>query len=147
LPTWGSIRGVCRLTTVLVIDANIMVSALIGRSLPLLADQAARGIVLAAPLPQLAETRMVLGRHGTLDAAERMDALLAIVEPLDPIAFEGFEERARERLEAHGQPDWPVLAAAMALGGQIWSHDKDFLGVGVPVWSNRNVRHLEPEAR
>lgn len=129
--------------TVLVVDANIMASALMGRTLPLLADQAARGIVLAVPQPQLEETRGVLHRRGTPDPEARMDALLAIVEPLDPIAFEAFEAKARERLQAHGQRDWPVLAAAMALGGAIWSHDKDFLGVGVPVWSNRNVRHVE----
>lgn len=128
--------------TVLVVDANIMASALMGTTLPLLADQAARGIVLAAPVPQLAETRKVLDRRGAPDAEARMQALLAIVDPLEPIVFEGLEAQARERLEPHGQPDWPVLAAAMALGAGIWSHDKDFLGVGVPVWSNRNVRHV-----
>lgn len=131
--------------TVLVVDANIMASALMGTTLPLLAAQAARGIVLAAPLPQLEETRAVLRRRGAPDPEGRMAALLEIVEPLDPILFEAFEGQARERLEAHGQPDWPVLAAAMALGGAIWSHDKDFLGVGVPVWSNRNVKHVELE--
>ena len=130
--------------TVLVVDANVMVSALIGRSLPLLADQAARGTILAAPLPQLAETRKVLRRYGTVDVDERMETLLDIVQPLEPVVFGMFEAQARERLEPHGQPDWPVLAAAMALGADIWSHDKDFLGVGVPVWSNRNVRHVAP---
>lgn len=129
--------------SVLVIDANVMVSALMGRTLPLLAEQAARGIVLAAPLPQLAETRMVLDRHSPQEAEARMDALLAIVEPIEPLLFESAETGARERLEPHGQPDWPVLATAMALGAGIWSHDKDFFGVGVPVWSNRNVRHVE----
>ena len=127
-------------------DANVMVSALIGRTLPLLAEQAARGIVLAAPLPQLAETRMVLDRHGPAEAEARMDTLLAIVEPIEPLLFEGAEAQARERLEPHGQPDWPVLATAVALGAGIWSHDKDFFGVGVPVWSNRNVRHVEAAA-
>jgi predicted nucleic acid-binding protein len=130
--------------TVLVVDANVMVSALIGRSLTLLADQAARGTILAAPLPQLAETRKVLRRYGTVDVDERMATLLDIVQPLEPIVFGTFEAQARERLERHGQPDWPVLAAAMALGADIWSHDKDFLGVGVPVWSNRNVKHVAP---
>lgn len=132
--------------TVLVVDANIMVSALMGRTLPLLADQAARGVVLTAPLPQLAETRNTLNRRKTADIDARMAALLEIVHPLEPIVFEGLESEARARLEPHGQPDWPVLAAAMALGGGIWSHDKDFLGVGVPVWSNRNVRHVEAAA-
>jgi len=130
--------------TVLVVDANIMASALMGTTLPLLADQAARGIVLAAPEPQLEETRGVLRRRGTPDSERRMAALLEIVEPLDPIAFDVFEGEARERLDRHGEPDWPVLAAAMALGGHIWSHDRDFMGVGVPVWSSRNVRHLKP---
>ena len=84
-------------------------------------------------------------RRGIADAEERLQALLAIVEPLEPVSFEAFEQKARERLEDHGQPDWPVLAAAMALDAHIWSHDKDFLGVGVPVWSNRNVKHVEAD--
>jgi len=127
----------------LIVDANIMASALMGTTLPLLAGQAARGLVLAAPLPQLAETRKVLHRRDATDVDARMEALMEIIQPIEPMAFEAFEAQARERLEAHGQPDWPVLAAAMALDGAIWSHDKDFLGVGVPVWSNRNVRHVE----
>lgn len=127
----------------LIVDANIMASALMGATLPLLAEQAARGIILVAPVPQLAETRKALGRRSVSGADARMEALLEIVQPIEPIAFAAFEAKARERLEPHGQPDWPVLAAAMALGGAIWSHDKDFLGVGVPVWSNRNVRHVE----
>lgn len=129
--------------TMLVVDANIMTSSLMGTTLPLLADQAARGIILAAPLPQLAETRHVLGRLAVANVDERMDALLEIVEPVDPMLFEDFELRARERLRERGQPDWPVLAAAMALGGAIWSHDRDFFGVGVPVWSNANVKYVE----
>ena len=48
-----------------------------------------------------------------------MAALLKIVQPLEPVLFDDLEPRARERLGKRGQPDWPVLAAAMALGGAI----------------------------
>jgi len=132
--------------TILVVDANIMASALMGTTLPLLAYQAARGIVLAAPIPQLAETRKVLHRRDVSHIDERMEALLEIVEPLELILFGGMEEKARERLQPRGQVDWPVLAAAMAVGADIWSHDRDFFGVGVPVWSNDNIKYVEATA-
>lgn len=132
--------------TILVVDANIMASALMGTTLPLLAQQAERGVVLAAPNPQLAETRKVLHRRDLSQVEARMRALMDIVEPLDLILFGDMEEQARARLQPRGQVDWPVLAAAMALGAGIWSHDRDFFGVGVPVWSNDNIKYVEAVA-
>jgi len=130
----------------LVVDANIMISAMLGQTLPLLEEQAERGIILAAPEAQFTETRKILDRLGVEAIEERMADLMDIIEPIDPALFAHFEDRACERLEPRGRPDWPVLAAAMALEADIWSHDRDFFGVGVPVWSSRNIRHAESAA-
>ena len=57
--------------------------------------------------------------------------------------YEACREQAERRLSQGGKSDWPALAAALSHDGSIWSDDRDFFGVGVPVWSTSNV-HLAP---
>ena len=64
----------------------------------------------------------------------------AILNVVPPLSYAGDEVAARERLTPRGQPDWPVLAAAIAFDDEIWSNDRDFFGVGVPVWSTPNIQ-------
>lgn len=133
------------MTPAIVIDANIMVGALLGRTLPLIAELAQR-VPVVTPPAQLAETRRALVRLGKQDVDRAMRALMEIVEPLNATIFAPFESRARERLHERSQPDWPVLAAAMALGAGIWSRDPDLFGTGVPMWFTRNIRFAGVEA-
>lgn len=126
-----------------VLDANIMVSALLGRSFPLLLALFERGVELFAPVHQLAETRKKLTeRPGVasdwIDA--QMERLITVVRPLHPALIQPYEEVARARLHERGQPDWPVLAGSMATDGAVWSHDKDFFGSGAAVWSTWVIR-------
>lgn len=76
------------------------------------------------------ETARVLDPLHVVDAAEYEHARLA----------------ADQRLSEGGKSDWPALAAALALEGEIWSEDHDFFGVGVPVWSTPNVRFVDGKA-
>ncbi|MDR1188090.1 MAG: hypothetical protein LBK95_11655 [Bifidobacteriaceae bacterium] len=41
---------------------------------------------------------------------------------------------AMARIGRRDPADWPVLAAALALGCPIWTEDADFFGVGVATW-------------
>jgi len=36
-----------------------------------------------------------------------------------------------------GRPDddWPTVAAALAVGADIWTNDADFLGCGIATWT------------
>jgi predicted nucleic acid-binding protein len=128
----------------IIVDANIMVGALRGRSLPLLAALAER-MPVVTPVPQLAETQKTLNRLGHGDTAARMRNLLNIVAPLPLGLYAHMEAKARERLQPRGQPDWPLLAAALALGGHIWSRDGDLFGTGVPLWFTRNIPFVEAD--
>jgi predicted nucleic acid-binding protein len=51
-----------------------------------------------------------------------------------------FEAEARERLGQRDPEDWPILAAALALGCPIWTEDTDFFGCGVATWTSRSVQ-------
>jgi predicted nucleic acid-binding protein len=127
----------------LVLDANIMLSALLGKSFPMLLQMVERGIHLFAPEPQIAEVRKELGRRANASptwVAAQLARLETVIIPLPTGFFEVHEERARSRLGERGQPDWPVIAASFETAAGIWSHDKDFFGSGSPVWSMRVLR-------
>lgn len=127
----------------IVLDANILVAAVLGRQVPrVLAAAQARGVALAVTERQILEAAHVLvGKIGLTASEARagLEAVTALITPLGTEFFAAAETPARDRLHARAQSDWPVLAAALAAGGGIWSHDRDFFGVGVPVWSSRNM--------
>jgi predicted nucleic acid-binding protein len=46
-----------------------------------------------------------------------------------------FADTAHARI---GDPhDWSAIALALASGSGIWTEDRDFFGVGLPVWNTR----------
>lgn len=127
----------------LVLDANIMVSALLGKSFPFLVDLVERNVLLMAPERQFDEARKILASrpkatHAWADA--QIERIRTIVAPLPDMMFAEHETKARSRLHLRGQPDWPVLAASYETGAAVWSHDKDFFGSGAPVWSTNILR-------
>jgi predicted nucleic acid-binding protein len=132
----------------LIVDANVLVSAVLGRSMPLFAEVASRGAILFVPLRMMVETQHIVAdvtRLSVPDGLSRYALLTEFVTILEPEAYDDMEDRARERLDVAGQSDWPVLAAALATGASIWSNDKHFRGVGVAVWATRNIRFWNAE--
>lgn len=117
-----------------------MVSALLGRSFPLLLKMFETGVRFFAPVHQLAETRHVLAERPGIPIEwvdAQMERLMALVMPLHPALLDQYEPKARSRLGERGEPDWPVLAATYAMKAAAWSHDKDLFGSGAPIWSTR----------
>jgi len=129
----------------IVLDANILVAAVLGRQVPrVLAAAHARGVALAVTERQIIEAALVLVDKIGLTEAEARRGLEAVTSLITPLGMEfcaAAETPARNRLHERAQSDWPVLAAALAAAGGIWSHDRDFFGVGVPVWSSRNMAY------
>ncbi len=127
----------------LILDANVLVSAALGRSRPLIESTAARGLELLVTVAQRREAAKVLLRLGGSPASVEMSLAFArrTIGVIEPEAYDLLESAARARLGERGQSDWPVLAAALALGADIWSNDRDFFGVGVAVWTTRNVAY------
>lgn len=131
----------------IIVDTSIIVSSIVG----VVAKRAllaafSRGVKFFVPEPQLAEAASVLAEKLGVpgdDIELGLEQVVAMIEPLPPNVYETFEVVARARLHERGQSDWPVLAAALAFDGGIWSHDRDFFGVGVALWSTRNMRFAE----
>ena len=129
----------------ILLDANILVSAIIGvQTKRVLAAAIERGVTLGIPEPQILESLLVLTEKLGLSAEKTqvaLEAITAVVTPLGREFYGAKEEAARQRLHARAQSDWPVLAAALTINGGIWSHDRDFFGTGVAVWSSRNLKY------
>ena len=56
--------------------------------------------------------------------------------------YRDFEGEARKRLGARDPEDWPILAAALALGCPIWTEDTDFFWTWRRHADVRQHRHL-----
>lgn len=128
----------------LIVDANIVLRTILGRNRHI-ARMIDAGVELLIPEAQLVETATVLQRIFGVARAEAYGVIDEIVREIAVVEIESLrdaEDSARVRLSARGQPDWPVLASAFLLDAGIWSDDRDFFGVGVPVWSTGNIGFL-----
>jgi predicted nucleic acid-binding protein len=65
-----------------------------------------------------------------------------MVETISRDVYGRFEVVARQRLGHRDDEDWPILAAALALGCPIWTEDTDFFGCGVATWTSSLVEHF-----
>jgi predicted nucleic acid-binding protein len=72
-------------------------------------------------------------------ARETLDLLMRLVQTIEADTYASFETLARERIGNRDEDDWPVLAAALALGCPIWTEDTDFFGCGVATWTTDRV--------
>jgi predicted nucleic acid-binding protein len=130
----------------LVLDANILIRAVLGRGVRrILETYARRGIRFYAPDVAYADAERylpaLLGKRGQSDAdvTGALEYLQTIVEPIEGDIYELYQEEARERLHGRDEEDWPVLAAALALSCAIWTEDTDFFGTGAAVWTTNRV--------
>lgn len=130
----------------IVVDANIIVRAVLGRRVRLLLETySMQGVRFFAPdvafadaakyLPELLAKRGV--RHQEL--ASTLAYLEEMIESLSQDLYRPFEEETRARLNRRDDDDWPVLASALALGCGVWTEDEDFFGVGIPVWTTSRI--------
>jgi predicted nucleic acid-binding protein len=130
--------------SVLVVDAAILISALIGRSAGALSD-IGRTVQLATTDRAMVEAsrRVALG----LKRPELVPLLSMLVAEFEVVPLDDLEEIAdavtslRETVPSRNgsTSDAHILALAWKLGADIWSHDRDFAGTGVANWSTANL--------
>jgi predicted nucleic acid-binding protein len=130
---------------VLVLDANILIRAVLGNRVLTLIRQHAGQVGFWAPDAAFAEARehlpTILGARGiaAAPALELLDLVSRIVQTVEAETYSQFEEIARARLKQRDEEDWPVLAAALTLGCPIWTEDTDFFGCGVATWTTDRI--------
>jgi predicted nucleic acid-binding protein len=136
----------------LVLDANILMRAVLGKRTRALLARYGERVEFVSPgvafdearrrLPQVIERRKLRGEP----FMKYFDSLASIVRTVDLEDYAGFEAIARERIARRDEDDWPILAAALALGCPIWTEDTDFFGCGVATWTTDRVELYLAEA-
>ena len=126
----------------IVLDANILIRAVLGKRVRELIVDSADVVQFFAPdvayadarkyLPSLLEKRGVKSEP----AMAVLDALESIVRPLELGVYEGLKIQALQRIAIRDADDWPVLACAMTIGCPVWTEDADFFGTGVATWTS-----------
>lgn len=129
----------------LVLDANILIRAVLGSRVLFLLRKYSEQVEFVAPdaafqeayehLPGILERRGV--PVGPAMAVFR--SLAKLIHPVDSETYARFEDLARQRIDRRDEDDWPVLASALALGCPIWTEDTDFFGCGVATWTTDRI--------
>ncbi len=129
----------------LVLDANILMRAVLGKHARALLAKYGERIELVAPdvafdearkhLPQVIERRKLQQEPFMAYFASLAD----IVQTVELESYSAFETIARQRLARRDEDDWPILAAALTLRCPIWTEDTDFFGCGVATWTTDRV--------
>lgn len=141
-------------SSVLVVDANIILSVVLGRrSRPIFEKVvASRAVVTSARAAE--EARSVLRSTPGLrrDASELVEALLGAIGVVQEAVYADAVEPAAQVLaqavaSGNGSTfDAHLLACAWIFDADLRSHDRDFAGSGWPSWSNANLSDsLDPE--
>lgn len=129
----------------LVLDANILIRAVLGTRMPWLLHTYAEGVEFVAPDCAFRESRAklpVILERRTMPIAQGLATLVALSELVQTVGLQTYapmEALARQRLFRRDEDDWPILAAALALGCPIWTEDTDFFGCGVAIWTTDRV--------
>jgi predicted nucleic acid-binding protein len=129
----------------LVIDANILVRAVLGKRVRAVIEKYADEISVFLPEAAYDEAEHHLAALSLKNGAQPeralslLRALKGLVEVIAADVYAAFEKEARERLGTRDPDDWPILAAALALRCPIWTEDTDFFGCGVATWTSSRV--------
>ena len=136
----------------LVIDANILIRAVLGRRVKETITSHAEDVDFFAPEIAFDDAEKHLPAVLTkFDRAAEIEPALAfltqlrsIVAPVPEEAYLDIKDEALARIQ-RDPDDWPVLAVAMLLDCPIWTEDNDFFGTGVPTWTTDRINiYLTP---
>lgn len=131
----------------IVLDANILVRAVLGQRVKKVITEYAEHAEFFAPEVAYSEAEHhvpgILAKHGRADQIDEALAYLrglrAVVWPVPEDVYESVRAAALSRIESRDPDDWPVLAAALVIDCPIWTEDQDFFGAGVPTWTTDRV--------
>lgn len=130
----------------LVIDANILIRAALGRRVKETLVSHAEPVDFFAPDIAFDDAEEHLPAVLTkFDRVAQIDPALAFLNQLRSIvaavpeeAFRDIKDEALARIQ-RDPDDWPVLAVVMLLDCPIWTEDNDFFGTGVPTWTTDRI--------
>ena len=132
------------ITRALVLDANILLRAVMGRRVVDILEKYAKTAKFYSPDVCFADARRYIPTVATLrmgleEAMKVLEEIQKLVETVERHVYQDFEKAGRERIFARDPDDWPVVATALFLRCPIWTEDKDFFGSGIATWTTDRV--------
>jgi predicted nucleic acid-binding protein len=132
---------------ILVLDANILIRAVLGKKVRQQLITYSGIVDFLVPdicidettkyLPIIFEKRNI-NCDIPLEIFSHVKNLLQII---DKNLYEEYAKEAQLRTKNRDLQDWPIVATALLFNCPIWTEDKDFFGVGLPVWTSDRI-HL-----
>lgn len=126
----------------IILDANILIRAVLGVKVSGLLAKYAESVDLCAPsiafedaeanLPGIMAKRGIEPEELSLG----FDAVRRLVDEVPGEVTEALQAKALQRIGRRDPDDWPIVAAALALDCPIWTEDRDFFGAGVATWTS-----------
>lgn len=129
----------------IVLDANILIRAVLGKRVRELVMAHAHDVSFFAPDVAYADARKylpaLLEKRGISPepAMTVLDSLVPIIQIIDGEIYAEAKVQALQRIGSRDADDWPVLACAMVVGCPVWTEDADFFGTGVATWTTDRI--------
>jgi len=135
------------MSSTVVLDANIIIRAVLGKKVREHLLNFSEVVDFFTPdicveevqkhLPTIF-TKRGISSELPLQVFSNIQNLLQII---DGTLYQEREHEAKKRMKSRDLDDWPVVATALLFNCPIWTEDKDFFGVGIPVWTTDRI-HL-----
>ncbi|MGL5879684.1 MAG: PIN domain-containing protein [Xenococcaceae cyanobacterium] len=133
--------------TKIVLDANILIRAVLGRKVRNIIEKFANSAQFFTPdvcfadaqkyLPALFEKRNLSAD----EAIGVLEKLTYLINAVDADLYGIYEIEAKQRIAVRDIDDWTILAVSLMLDCPIWTEDADFFGAGVATWTSDRI-HL-----
>lgn len=130
----------------LVIDANILIRAVLGHRVRYLKEHYCESVAFYTEETNAAEAEFYLAtelakKHNLSESVWR-PVYIGIMNTVQIIADDiliEVESKAKSRIASRDVNDWPAVAASLLLDCPVWTEDKDFFGTGVATWTTATV--------
>jgi predicted nucleic acid-binding protein len=129
----------------IVLDANILIRAILGERVPSLLKKYDERVSFFTPASCYDQVRhhlpIILQKRNLPSECFicAIEILTKIVKPLNPKTYCDYEYEAKQRIQERDPFDWEIVALSLALNCPIWTEDNDFFGIGIVIWNTRNV--------
>jgi len=133
--------------TKIVLDANILIRAVLGKKVRNTIQKFANSTQFFTPEVCFADARKYLPalfEKRNLPADEALavlEGLTSLIAAVDANLYKIYEVEAKQRIAVRDIDDWPIVALSLMLDCPIWTEDTDFFGAGVATWTSDRI-HL-----